>query len=373
MKQRVLIAAGGTGGHVYPAVALAKKIKEENPETEIFFAGCSLTESPYFDRTSFPFKEINSGKFPLKNPVTCLKSAGKVLSGIYQSRQLIKTFRPDIVVGFGSYHSLPVLIAAKMQNVPMILHEGNAYPGKVNRFFSGYAKATGIQFPQASAYLRNKTYQTTMPLRPNVSHRNISRKDALAFYGFNPTKQTVLVFGGSQGALSLNRLLEQSIAQYPGDPSLLQILHLTGHIDPQETLQKNYNAKGVLAVVKPFEEEMGYAWAVADLMIGRAGAGTIAEAIEFEVPSVFIPYPHAADDHQTKNGEYMANTVKGALLFQEESLTPKILSDTLFELLEKNPEEKEKMKKAVREYKSTVTQYNMSALVVELIPQRSKS
>ncbi|MEM1283691.1 MAG: UDP-N-acetylglucosamine--N-acetylmuramyl-(pentapeptide) pyrophosphoryl-undecaprenol N-acetylglucosamine transferase [Chlamydiota bacterium] len=368
MVKRVLIAVGGTGGHVYPAVALARKLKEKDPDIYLTFAGGGLNDSRFFDRAEFPYEEVACGYFPLRKPITLLKSLGKVASGILQSDKIIKEFKPNIVVGFGSYHTLPVLLTAKMRSIPIVLHEGNAVPGRVNRLLAKHAVFTGIQFPGAANLLKGKTVEIDAPLREEVQRNQQQKSDSLNYFNLNSEKNTLLVFGGSQGAFAINRLMTHALSKYPGDLQTLQVIHFTGNKEECERVRKHYDDIKVEHCVKDFEREIGKAWNVADLVVGRAGAGTIAEALEFEVPAVLIPYNYAMDDHQARNGEFMANIVGGALIFNEGEIDAEKLAGEIFNLLQKEPMTSQKMKQCMKDYKDKVQQQDLSTLVAELIP-----
>ncbi|MEC7840315.1 MAG: undecaprenyldiphospho-muramoylpentapeptide beta-N-acetylglucosaminyltransferase [Chlamydiota bacterium] len=368
MTKKVLIAVGGTGGHIYPAIALAKKLKEKNPGLYIMFGGGGLNKSRFFDRRAFPYREIACGYFPLKHPMTCLKSLGKVASGVWQSDRVIKEFNPDVVVGFGSYHSLPILLAAKMRGIPIILHEGNAIPGRVNRLLSKYAVATGIQFPEAEEYLKGESFIVDMPLREGLDSHSLSRDSGIEYYQLDASRKTLLVFGGSQGAFAINSLVGDAFEEFQGKISNIQVVHLTGDLEQTKKVSKQYEKLGVSAIVKEFESRMENAWVVADLVIARAGANTIAEAVEFEVPCILIPYPYATDDHQTKNAQFMVNTIKGAIVRREADLTPRLLSEDLMSLFDHSPQNLGSMKESIKNYKVKSQQKDMCSLVIQFIP-----
>lgn len=366
MVKRVLIAVGGTGGHIYPAIALAKKLKEENPDVYLMFAGEGLHDNRFFDRAAFPYNEVASGYFPLRKPLTFLKSLGRVASGVWQSDRIIKEFKPDLVVGFGSYHSLPILLAAKMHSIPIILHEGNAIPGRVNRLLAKHALVTGLQFPEAAKKLKGKTVPVDVPMREDI-YSPVEREKALAMFGFDESKKTLLVFGGSQGANAINRLIVQALTLYTGNLQNIQLLHFAGSSAEAERVSSCYENMGVTYLVKDFQQEMGSAWSVADLVLGRAGAGTIAESMTFEVPALLIPYPYATDDHQTRNARFLSDTVKGAICFDEATLTKEQLADQIYQLLEKDPARLNSMAGAILEYKKSVNYPDLTTLVTEFI------
>ncbi len=263
---KVLIASGGTGGHLFPAQQMAEELQEE-----FLFAGHKLHDSPFFDR-KYPYVEIASSN---RNPFLLLK-------GLLQSLVLIVTFKPDVVVGFGSFHGFPVLLAALFLGKKIVLFEPNYSYGKVNRFFAPFAKKIAVQFFRKQgkkfAYIGKTRKQINQPL-------------ARAHYGLKPDLFTILVFGGSQGAKFINETFFESakILDFP-----FQVIHFTGKLGIPK-----YD---VPSAVKEFEKEMHYAYSAADLAICRSGAGAVAELLNYELPSILIPYPYAYD-HQKENAK----------------------------------------------------------------------
>lgn len=368
MVRRVLITVGGTGGHIYPATALAKKLKEKFPDIYIAFAGGGLKGNPFFDRQAFPYHEIACGYFPLKHPMKCLKSFGRIAAGLWQSKKVIKDYKPDIIIGFGSYHSLPTLLTAKLHGIPILLHEANTIPGKVNRLLSRHALATCVHFIQSSEYLNGKTIAVGMPLREGMVKGHFDKASCLEYFGLESGRNTLLVMGGSQGAFAINSLMFDVFKHYRGEKQKLQVLHLTGRSEETEKMKKYYAENGIFACVKDYEISMEKAWTSADLVIGRAGAGTIAEEVEFETPGILIPYPYAADDHQSKNADYMVQTVKGAHKYTEKNLNPKVVAEKLYDLFDENKDELRGLKESIAAYKAGVEQYDFCSLINELIP-----
>lgn len=155
LKKKVLIAAGGTGGHIYPALALARKLSAQ-PGIEVVFAGGNLDRNRYFDQGAYPFHSIASGTFSSRNPLKIARSLGRIGQGLWQSHRAIAKFRPDLAVGFGSYYTFPTLVAALLHRIPVVLHEANSIPGKVNRMLSKYALVTGIHFPETAGLMGGK-------------------------------------------------------------------------------------------------------------------------------------------------------------------------------------------------------------------------
>jgi len=314
MSKRVIIAAGGTGGHLFPAMALASHIHGQMPHTQVTFMAHGLAHNPRFTK-SFPFVDIASAP-------SFLSGCVHLCRGVCQSLYHLRKMRPDLVVGFGSFHTAPVLLAAKMLSIPFVLHEANAIPGKVNRWLSGWARWTGVFFPAAQSYLRGTTKQVNIPLRKEFLPENQPDKaHSLAYFGFADHKKTILVFGGSQGAQGINDRVVEA-CEFLQHPKSLRIIHYTGDVNKRDSAAEQYARYGIEAVVKEFEPCMHHAWSLASCFIGRAGAGAIAEQLAFKVPGILIPYPHAADNHQEKNAEYVERVIGGGRCYNEKSLTP---------------------------------------------------
>jgi UDP-N-acetylglucosamine--N-acetylmuramyl-(pentapeptide) pyrophosphoryl-undecaprenol N-acetylglucosamine transferase len=298
---KVLIATGGTGGHLFPS----QQLREAMKDSEILFAGHNLKTSPFFDRR-IPYVEIVSS--------SSKKKAFLLLKGVFQSLKMIWRFKPDVVVGFGSYHSFPVLMAAVLLRKKIVLFEPNCSLGKVNRFFARFAKKVAFQFP---IHHPKSIYVPLLPWKTLKMYKK--EKD--------PHRRTILVFGGSQGASFINETFHKAaeLLSFP-----FQVIHLTG----KEGLELRYS---VPAIVKPFEEDMAQAYARADFAVCRCGAGTTAELIRYQIPAVVIPYPYA-HDHQRKNGEFLK---EGARMLDQKDATPERLAHEI-ELLHTNLDQHQK-------------------------------
>lgn len=316
---RVLMATGGTGGHVFPAMALAAELEDK---VTLHFAGAKLASNRYFDQQAFPYTEIKSGAHIYELLPVC--------QGILQSLKLLKALSPQVVVGFGSYHSFPVLAAARLLRLPMILWAADSIPGKVIRWFSPYAQMTAIQFPAAAAHLKGATQLSAMPLRQGYFKQAIDRRTALNHYRLPGAKPVCLVFGGSQGARYLNEAVPEALQDF-------EVLHITGSEASVPCVAARYQSLGVTACVLPFESEMQRAWCAADIACLRAGAVTLAEQLAFEVPALLIPFPFAMEDHQTKNAEYIASLNLGIML-KEGSASATEMGAVLKKLLQSSSE-----------------------------------
>jgi UDP-N-acetylglucosamine--N-acetylmuramyl-(pentapeptide) pyrophosphoryl-undecaprenol N-acetylglucosamine transferase len=294
-KTKVLIAAGGSGGHLFPAQTVAKELSD----CQVLFAGHKLGSSLFFDR-NISYQEIVSSN----------RNLFILFRGVLQSLRLIFRFQPDVVVGFGSFHSLPLLLAAFVMRKKIVLFEANCSFGKVNQLLFPFAKKTALQFP-----FRKGKKIDYVPLLPwNQRFQKIEKTVARKFYGLQPDLFTILVFGGSQGAKFINDTFYKAakLLDFP-----FQVIHLTGKENPPISYE-------VPSVVKPFEEQMHYAYSAADMAVCRCGAGTTAELIRFQIPSVVIPYPYA-HDHQRKNGEFLKKGTR--ILLQKDANAEKLSTE----------------------------------------------
>ncbi len=322
--KKVMLAVGGTGGHLFPAQTVAKELMERG--LDVFFAGALLDENRFFDKTTFRYAQVASATPFRSNP---LQAAVRLLKGLKESLTLLGREKPHLVVGFGSYHAFPLLCAAKLKKIPLILFEADTFPGKVNRLFSRGALFSAIAFPQAASHLRGQTHRVQMPCSHRATFDSLTVAQARHHLGLDPALFTLLVYGGSQGAAAINRQIVPLVQRAREAGFALQLIHLTGNDAIAEQMQKQYSALGVPCYVKGFERQMGTLWRAASLLIGRSGASTLSEMIAFQVPGILIPFPFAARDHQKKNARYLQEEVKGGYTLLEEEVTV----ERLFHLL----------------------------------------
>lgn len=374
MTKRIIISVGGTGGHIYPALALAKELRRAEPGVQLLFVGGNLDKNKYFDRQENPFESVSCGPVLSKNPFKLFSSLTRILRGIWQSSRIFKNFKPDIVVGFGSYYTFPVLLAAKWHKVPIILHEANSIPGKVNKLLARYAAYVGTHFPSTKSFLKGNVVEVGMPLREGYFKGSVPRKTALEYFCLSPEKMTIMIFGGSQGAKAINEMTAASLTKhYRGDVAGIQVLHFTGDKKLSERLQEEYVGAGIQACVKEFEARMDLSWQAADLVISRSGAGTIAEQMEFEVPGILIPYPHASDAHQDKNADFMVRQVGGAVCFHEHELSPITLNDKLQKMMDHDKILLRTMRHAMRDYKHKMRKMGLCSLVLHAVESQKEN
>lgn len=338
MQRKILIAAGGTAGHLYPALAVAHKLAAGAEGAKILFVGAGLSDNRFFDRSAFAFQAIDAAPLSRK-PWPLLKNCVLNAQGLYTSLRILADYQPHLVVGFGSYCAFPILLAAKMRRYPIVLHEQNSKPGKVIRFFARKALMVGTYFPLAETVFSGKAVQMAMPLREGFTPHANTTGEAYDYFKLSPRKFTLLVFGGSQGAHFINQIVADTLLRYGRERCDLQLLHFAGSKEQADMLAKAYAGSSLITVVKPFEPRIDLALRIADLMITRAGAGTIAEQLAFHVPAIFIPYPYAADNHQEYNADYVVNTVRGGWKLLEKNLNSEQLNAVLSPLLSKDSSE----------------------------------
>lgn len=365
MAKKILIATGGTGGHIYPAIALAQQLNQTIPGCEVLFVGGGLEKNRYFDHKTFPYCSVACGSFVKKDPLSVLKSCRDIGRGVWQSSRIIGDFKPDVAVGFGSFYSFPPLVAAKLHFVPIILHEANSIPGKVNRLLSSYAAISSVHFPQTLSMLNGTVVEVGMPLRIGYTLSSISPDKAKKHFGLDPKPPLLLVFGGSQGAQCINSCVVEAVLQIH-QTLPLQVLHIVGDHSLAKQMQEVYLSKNIPAKVKAYEDRMDLAWQAADMVIARAGAGTVAEQLEFEVPGILIPYHRAADNHQEHNADFMLKTVGGAIKLLEDQLDPAILAQHLISIWP-NTGTYQQMKGAMKDYKLRSRRKDLCALVKEVL------
>jgi UDP-N-acetylglucosamine--N-acetylmuramyl-(pentapeptide) pyrophosphoryl-undecaprenol N-acetylglucosamine transferase len=298
---KVLIAAGGTAGHLFPAQQLAELLEKD---CEVILAGHHLEKSPYLQKSRFRFCDCESAPFGKQFFVALLR-------GLWKSIRLLLSFKPDVVVGFGSYHTAPLLLASVLLRKKIVLYEANRSMGKVNQLFTPFAKKIAVQFLNSEKYTR-------VPLFPWIQKEKPMKAAALQAYGLDPRAKTILVFGGSQGAKFLNETM-------PKVPlaAEVQLIHLAGSDEAAKMTAESYAKAGIRAVVKSFEPNMAQAYAAADFAVCRSGAGTMAELIRYGVPSLLIPYPYAYG-HQELNANYLKDLGGAKVLLQQNAAPEEI-------------------------------------------------
>ncbi len=342
----VVISVGGTKGHQVFATRLSRELLEKDPTLKISFIGGNLKDS---------FK-VPSGSISLKKPLKSIKGAYLCARGFFKSIKFLKKEKPDLVIGFGSYTTFPALLAAFALKIPYVLHEQNTVPGRVNRLFAKKALFTGLNLPLADCFMKGKNLVVDIPIEKKEILRTIAKQKL----GFDPEKPLVLIFGGSQGALAINKMI-YAAKKLP----FSQVVHLTGSSVWTEKLTERYSELEIKNKVFDFEENMFSLWQAADLVISRSGAGTISEQLHFEVPALFIPYPYAKDNHQDKNADFVVATVGGGVKRVQGRTTNDNLIDEIEEML--NRERLKVLRDNIKNYKTKTKNVSFSNLILEVL------
>ncbi len=312
---KVLIAGGGTGGHLFPAIALAEELRSRLPVPSILFVGAEEgVEASLLAARGWNFEGIRASGLLGKPLSERVRGLALIPSSLIRSRRILRQFCPDIVVGFGGYASAPVVLGGVLAGVPTVIHEQNAYPGLANRWLGKIVDLVAVAFEGASGYFpKGKVRVTGNPVRKELF--GVTRAEAIARFGLDQQRFTLLIFGGSQGAHRLNQAVLEALPLLEPEREQIQFLHATGRRD-LATVRQAYIAGGSRAVVEPFFWEIAAAYAAADLCLCRAGAGTVAELCALGKPSVLVPFPYAANDHQRRNAEALA-ACGGARMVQD--------------------------------------------------------
>ena len=357
---RVLIAAGGTGGHIYPGIAVAKEVMRRHPGSEVRFVGTARgLETRLVPQAGFELTLIESAG--LKNVGIGARIRGLWLlpKSFLAARRLIREFKPDVVVGAGGYVSGPVLLMAALMKVPTLVMESNALPGFTNRALARFIDKAAVSFEAALPYFRGKGIVTGNPVRREFFEIQPRQHD--------PSRIEVLIFGGSQGARAINEAMVAALPALESQREVLRITHQTGESDFEKVRQGYADAGwGEQSNVRRYIDDMVASFAQADLIICRAGATTSAELVAAGRAAIMIPFPLAADDHQRKNAEALEAAGAARMILQQE-LTGERLAAEINKLVSA-PDEITRMEEASRR----LARGDAAQATLELIEQMVK-
>ncbi len=332
-SMRLLITGGGTGGHIFPGIAVAGAIQKRIAAAEVLFVGTSrATDKDIFGQANVATTTINCSGLKGSTVIKKITSLLQQPAAVYEACKILKRFQPDVVLGVGGYVTGPVIVAAKLLGIPVCIHEQNSIPGLANRLAGKIADVICISIPVTKGFPLDKTVQTGNPVRENIL--SVTRKEQVR----NPL--TLLVLGGSQGAHRVNMLMLEAVERLVRAGKEFNLIHQTGKAD-YEVVEAAYAKLGIKVEVQPFIYDMAAVYREADLAVSRAGATTLAELSSIGIPALLIPYPYAADDHQQSNSEYFA-AEKGCHIYKEAELTGDVLADAIESYLS-NPESLEEM------------------------------
>ncbi|HMI31889.1 MAG TPA: undecaprenyldiphospho-muramoylpentapeptide beta-N-acetylglucosaminyltransferase [Candidatus Limnocylindrales bacterium] len=327
---RVLIAAGGTGGHLYPGIAIAEEWMRLHPDSKVVFVGTSRgPETKAVPRAGFALETIAARGLPRQPGLGLIRAAIGLVASLWQSFRLIVDLKPHVVVGTGSYVSAPVVLVARLFGIPVIIQEQNSIPGATNRWLNLISTEVHISFLESRGYFRRKN---NLRVSGNPIRRSLLMQDRAGAYetfGLDPAKRTLFVFGGSRGAASINKATEGALERLKG--TQVQILWQTGTED-FEAIERRFRDFPIKVRVFAYLDAIEKAYAIADLAVCRAGAMTIAEVTACGIPSILVPYPHATRDHQTHNARGLVER-DAAEVIADKDLTPEILAGKISALL----------------------------------------
>ncbi|MBR4392331.1 MAG: undecaprenyldiphospho-muramoylpentapeptide beta-N-acetylglucosaminyltransferase [Bacteroidales bacterium] len=342
---RVVISGGGTGGHIFPAIAIADALKKRDPETEILFIGAKgRMEMERVPKAGYKIEGLWISGFT--KSIQSLILPVKIFDSLNKAAKILKAFKPDAVIGVGGFASGPTLKAANALRIPTIIQEQNSYPGKTNRNVGKKAKAICVAYNGLDRWFpQMKLHFTGNPLRGNING-NCDRNEAAAYFGVDPQRPVVLLVGGSQGALGINKGISAQIDKFRDGG--MQLIWQTGKFYYEEAV-KEVKEHHLEEFVKPtvFIDRMDFAYSVADVVISRAGAISISELALVQKPVIFVPLPTAAEDHQTKNAQQLVDA--GAAMMVRNDETELVLIPKLQELL-RDKAKQQQMKEHIAEF-----------------------
>ena len=368
-KYRILMSGGGTGGHIFPAVAIANGLKARLKEVDILFVGAKgRMEMEKVPQAGFPIEGLSISGIQRRLTLKNLAFPFKLVHSLIKARRLVNRFRPHAVVGTGGYASGPLLKAASGRGFPTLILEQNSYPGITNRWLSKTVDVICTAYEGMEKYFpAEKIVVTGSPIRKSIREMNVTASEARKFFGLEENRKTLLIIGGSQGALRINEAVAQNVEQLLATG--IQIIWQTGKYSLPMAERSLLNARfRNRVVVKDFIYEMDKAYAAADVVVSRAGAIAIAEIVEVGKPAVFIPLPSAAEDHQTRNARALAE--KQAALLLEEKRAAKDFLPVVAGLL-KDEEKQRLFKKNLKQFEHGDATEKIVEEVIQLMKQKN--
>ncbi len=335
-KYKFILSGGGTGGHIYPAVAIANELKLRFPDCEILFVGAQdKMEMQKVPQAGYTIEGLWIAGLQRKLTLQNMMFPFKLVSSLWKSRKIIKKFKPDAVIGTGGFASGPLLQVANSNNIPTVIQEQNSYPGITNKILSKKANAICVAYENLERFFpKDKIVFTGNPVRQDLLDSDSKTQEGITHFKLDDNKRTLLILGGSLGARRVNQLIEKELDFLLA--SGIQVFWQCGKLYFEE--YKKYNDKENVQVVA-FIDRMDLIYAAADFVISRAGASSVSELCLVGKPTIFIPSPNVAEDHQTKNAKAIVDK-KGAILLKESELDDKF-ETTFSELISNESHQKE--------------------------------
>lgn len=315
MAKRIIISGGGTGGHIFPAIAIANALKAIDPHTEILFVGANgKMEMEKVPAAGYKIVGLDIQGFQRSNLLKNILLPIKIIRSVLKSLRIIRQFKPDAVVGVGGYASGPLLYASSLKGLPILIQEQNSFAGVTNKFLGKSAKRICVAFDNMDSFFAaNKIIKTGNPVRKDTIQIEGKREEAISFFELDPSKKTILVIGGSLGARTLNESIITGIDKLKD--ANVQVIWQTGKFYYRNIIERFGNQPKDSGIkILEFLNRMDLAYAAADVIVSRAGAGTISELCLVKKPVILVPSPNVAEDHQTKNAMALVNAGAAVLV-----------------------------------------------------------
>ena len=324
-----IISGGGTGGHIFPALSIANEIRRRMPDARILFVGAEgRMEMERVPAAGYEIKGLPVMGFDRSNLLRNFKVAYQLLKSMGMARSIIKEFKPDIAIGVGGYASGPTLKAAQKMGIPTLLQEQNSFAGVTNKKLGADARCICVAYEGMERFFpADRIVLTGNPIRQNLLECTASKQEARRAMGVNPDKRTILIIGGSLGALSINKVIGAGLKQIGEAADQVQVIWQTGKVN-RGTSEEDHAASGVTNVLRTdFISNMDMAYRAADLVVSRAGASSISEIQALGLPAILVPSPNVAEEHQTKNAQAVSN--RNAAIMVRDADAPNELVDCM--------------------------------------------
>lgn len=325
-----IIACGGTGGHLFPGIAVAEVLRQRGHDVLLFVSEKEIDSLALSTRTQFRFEKLPTVGFPSLYSPAIFGFIRRFTESLSLCRSIYRRFRPQVVLGMGGFTSTAPILAGRMRGISTLVHESNAIPGKANRLAAKMVRAVLLGFKEAAQFFpKARTEITGTPIRSEL--KRVDRQSVRQKFGLQPNAPTMLVMGGSQGASGINQAMVKLLPLLRNVP--IQVIHLSGARD-ERMVADNYRREQIPAFVAAFYHHMEEVYSAADFAVARAGAASLAELAFFGLPIILIPFPYAADDHQTRNAEIF-DRGGAAFVLKESELTPELLSEKIRAMVER--------------------------------------
>ncbi|WP_127141133.1 undecaprenyldiphospho-muramoylpentapeptide beta-N-acetylglucosaminyltransferase [Flagellimonas marinaquae] len=340
-RYRFILSGGGTGGHIYPAVAIANELKRRYPDAEFLFVGAKdKMEMEKVPQAGYEIKGLWISGIQRKLTFNNLMFPFKLISSLFEARKIVKQFKPHVAIGTGGFASGPLLRMAESSGVPCVLQEQNSFAGITNKLLAGKAEKICVAYDGMERFFpKEKIVKTGNPIRTDLVNTKVGKDEAATFFGLDSSRKTVLILGGSLGARRINQLIEKELEFF--EEQGLQVLWQCGKLYHEEYAKHESDTVKVMA----FVDRMDLAYAAADVIISRAGAGSVSELCLVGKPVIFIPSPNVAEDHQTQNAKALV-AKDAAIMLKEYDLDAEF--ETRFSNLMASEELREKLGKNIK-------------------------